>query len=48
MMILDRPYDKNFPFEIRDAWGGIIYIDREGLEELKKEIEKILDNPTKK
>jgi len=36
-------YDKNYPYTIRDAWGGKCYMTKEGLKALQKEIEKALD-----
>lgn len=42
MTIEYRPEDKNYPYEIRGPWGGVIYTDENGLKELKKEIEETL------
>lgn len=45
MRIEKNTHDKNYPYTIKDAWGGKIYCDTEDLIELKKEIEKMLDKP---
>lgn len=47
MTIEYNPADKNYPYVIYGAWGGTIYTDKEGLEELEKEIKKILNKPSK-
>ena len=46
--IKNVPYDKRFPFAIVDAWGGEVSMTEEGLKELKKEIEEVLDKLNKK
>lgn len=33
--------DKNFPYVIKDSWGGKVYCSLAILKKLKKEIEKI-------
>lgn len=36
-------YDSGYPYRIEDSWGGFVCCDKEGLEEARKEIEKILE-----
>lgn len=43
MRIEKNEYDKLYPYTICGGWGDKVYCDEEGLKELKKEIEKILD-----
>ena len=43
MRIEKNEYDKLYPYTIHGGWDDKVYCDEEGLKELKKEIEKILD-----
>lgn len=36
MEILKRNFDKNYPYEIKDAWGGSIVLNEEDFHELTK------------
>lgn len=36
-------YDSGYPYRIEDSWGGKVCCTKEGLEEIKEEIEKILE-----
>ena len=47
MTIKERPFDKYYPYEIHDGWDGVLYVTEEGLKELQKEIEKVLDKADK-
>ena len=44
MKIEKNEHDKLYPYTIRGGWGDKVYCDEKDLKELKKEIEKILDN----
>lgn len=44
----ENTHDKNYPFTIRDGWGGKCYMTEEGLKKLQEEIKKALDNLPKK
>lgn len=35
-------YDSQYPYAIKDSWGGIAYLTKKDLIELKKAIDKIL------
>ena len=43
MRIEKNDYDKLYPYTIKGDWDDEVYCDEEGLRELKKEIEKVLD-----
>lgn len=43
MRIEKNEYDKLYPYTIHGSWDDKVYCNEEGLKELKKEIEKILD-----
>ena len=43
MYIETITHDKNYPYAIHDGWGGKCYTDKDGLKDLKKQIEKILN-----
>lgn len=45
-MRIEETHDKNYPYVIKDSWGGEIYCDKENLKEIKQKIEKILDKRT--
>ena len=36
-------YDKQYPYCLKDSWGGVVCLTEEDLKKLPKEIEKILD-----
>lgn len=42
-MRIEKTHDKNYPYVIKDSWGGEVYCDKENLKEIKEKIEKILD-----
>ena len=42
MYIEKITYDKRYPYIIHDGWDGKLYMNAEGLKELKKLIEKEL------
>lgn len=42
-----NPHDKNYSFTISDGWGGKVYMTKEDLANLQKEIAKVLDKPAK-
>ena len=44
MTITKISYDKNYPYIISNAWGQEICCDKADLIELKKEIDRVLDN----
>jgi len=43
MYIETVEHDKNYPYIIHDSWGGECYTDKDGLKDLKKQIDKILN-----
>ena len=45
MNIRKHPCDKNYPYIISNGWGQEMSCDRADLIELKKEIDRVLDNP---
>lgn len=45
MYIEYRYWCPSYPYAIKDSWGQTFETDKEGLEELLKEIQKVLDNP---
>lgn len=48
MKIEQNNYDKNYPYTIKDSWGGAVCCDEKDLIELKEKIEKILDKQNNK
>lgn len=46
MYIEYRDWCPLYPYAIKNSWGQIIETDKKELEELVKEIQKILDNPS--
>ena len=47
MYIEYRDWCPSYPYAIKNNWGQIIETDKEGLKELVKEIQKVLDNSDK-
>ena len=47
MYIEYRDWCSCYPYAIKNSWGQTIEADKEELEELVKEIQKILDKPNK-
>jgi hypothetical protein len=45
MNIRKHSYDKNYPYIISNGWGQEMSCSRADLIELKKEIDRVLDNP---
>lgn len=43
MYIETVKYDKNYPYTIHDSWGGKCCTDKDGLIDLKRQIEQILN-----
>lgn len=43
MYIETVKHDKNYPYKIHDGWGGECYTDKDGLKDLKRQIERILN-----
>jgi hypothetical protein len=46
MHIEKNTYDKNYPYTIFGDWGEELFCDREGLIALKREIDRVLDQPS--
>ena len=44
MTIKKISYDKNYPYIISNSWGQEMSCDKADLIELKKEIDRVLDN----
>ena len=40
-MTIELSNDKNYPYVIRDAWGGAVYLTETNLSELEKKIKEI-------
>lgn len=40
-MTIELSNDKNYPYVIRDAWDGAVYLTEENLNELERRIEEI-------
>lgn len=40
-MTIELSNDKNYPYVIRDAWGGAVYLTEKNLSELEKKIKEI-------
>ena len=47
MYIEKNPNDSLYPYIICGGWGDKVYVTEKNLEELKKEIEKIIVDKTK-
>jgi len=45
MNIRKHPHDKNYPYIISNTWGQEMSCSKADLIELKKEIDRVLDNP---
>ena len=45
MNIRKHSYDKNYPYIISNGWGQEMSCSKADLIELKKEIDRVLDNP---
>ena len=45
MNIRKHSHDKNYPYTISNGWGQEMSCSRADLIELKKEIDRVLDNP---
>lgn len=45
MNIRKHPHDKNYPYIISNTWGQEMSCSKADLVELKKEIDRVLDNP---
>lgn len=44
-MYIEKTNDRSFPYRINGSWEQSISCDREELIELKKEIDRVLDEP---
>ena len=43
LRISKEKYDKNYPYRVYDAWGGVCYCSIEDLQNFRKELDKFFE-----